>query len=123
MGNNTKVCQRPEASEAENVFMWQRKCVWRSSVNVKFLHYHFLLVINGQTLKIGNTVSDLYSTIWKIYYIYGNEQSPAKVFIAQTNQLKPSKYFSEKPVKQIFCCCIQKKNKNFGSKNFQFNKS
>lgn len=102
--------------------MRQEKSGQESVTDTRKLCYPSLSSANIQTLRIGNTDPDLYSSDEEVLYVFLDEPMKTGVLAARSNQPKPTLGPSKEPVKRILRHRIEKENDYTTPKNVRFGK-
>lgn len=117
LNKNKKVYLGTYLPNIKLIYMRQEKSRKDCIVDAKKLRYFFLLLVNMQTLKIGELEPNPYSTDEKIEYISLDKLIRIGVLIACSNKLKPTIEPSKGPIKQILRQHIQKEKEYATPKN------
>ena len=120
LGDNRKVCLGPYTPGARHVFMRQGKSGRESVADAEKLRYPFLPPANVQTLRIGESDLDPFTSDDKVEYVSLDEPIETGVLAARSNQPKPPQGLFKEPVKRILRRRIEKKNDYATPKNLRF---
>ena len=100
--------------------MRQKKSGWESVADAEKLRYPSLSLTNIQTLKIGESDPDSYSSDDKVEYISLDKPIETRVLATRNNQPKPPQGLFKEPVKRILRRYIEKENDYAMSKYLRF---